>query len=63
MKRIFFKYGAYTNHIAAMSEEASGTDHSKLRGYYKRWVGVKYVLGSALFIDLLNPCAVFSKSM
>lgn len=57
------KYGAYTNHIAAMAQEAKGTNHSKLQGYYKRWVEGKYPLGCAVFIDLLNPCAICSKAM
>ena len=63
MKRILSKYGAYTSHIAALSEETKGADRSKLKGYYKRWVNAKYLLGCAVFIDLLHPCAVFSKSM
>ena len=63
MKRILSKYGAYTSHITALSEDARGADRSKLQGYYKRRVEGKYILGYAVFIDLLNPCAMFSKSM
>ena len=63
MKRILSKYGAYTNHIAAMSEEAKGPLRTKLQSYYKRWVEGKYLLGCAMFVDLLNPCAVCSKAM
>ena len=63
MKRILSKYGAYTSHIAALSEDARGADRYKLQGYYKRWVEGKYILGCAVFIDLLNPCAIFSKSV
>ena len=63
MKRILSKYGAYTNHLAALSEEARGMDKAKLQGYYKKWVDAKYLLGCAVFVDLLNPCAVFSKCL
>ena len=62
MRRILSKYGAYTMHLAALSGDRSvrSTDRAKLQGYCKQWVDCKYVLGCALFIDLLNPCAAFS---
>ena len=65
MRRILSKYGAYTMHLAALSGDRSvrSTDRAKLQGYCKQWVDCKYVLGCALFIDLLNPCAAFSKAM
>ena len=65
MKRVISKYGAYTNHIAALSEDRSvnSTDRSKLKGYYNRWIEGKYILGCTVFVDILNPCAISSKSM
>ncbi len=65
MRRVLSKFGAYTNHIAALSEDSSvkSTDRAKLRGYYSKWTEAKYLLGCALFVDLLTPCAIFSKSM
>ena len=39
------------------------TDRAKLRGYYLQWTHAKYILGCALFIDLLTPCSIFSKIM
>ena len=60
MKRILSKYGAYTNRIAALSEETRDTDRSKLKGYYKRWVDEKYLLRCAV----CRPSkSIFSKSM
>ena len=41
----------------------SSTDCSKLKGYYNKWTEGKYILGCAVFVDLLNPCAISSKSM
>ena len=38
-------------------------DRAKFKGYLKKWVDAKYLLGCAIFIDLLTPCAIFSKSM
>lgn len=65
MQRITSKYGAYTSHLVALSQDYSvrSTDRSKLHGYCKQWVDAKYLLGCALFIDLLSPCAIFSKVM
>ena len=39
MKRIVSKFGAYTNHIAALSEDRSvkSADRAKLKGYYNKW--------------------------
>ena len=65
MKRVLSKFGAYTNHLAVLSEDGSvkASDRAKLRGFYTKWVDAKYLLGCALFIDLLMPCAIFSKVM
>ena len=65
MRRILSKYGAYTMHVVALSEDRSvrSTDREKLHGYCKQWVDSNYLLGCALFVDLLTPCAAFSKAM
>ena len=65
MKRVISKFGAYTNHLATLSHDRSvrSADQAKLRGYHKKWIEAKYILGCALFVDLLSPCSVFSKSM
>ena len=63
MKRILSKYGAYSSHLIALSEDSSvrSIDRTKLRGYSLKWSNAKYILGCAFFCDLLSPCAVFSK--
>ena len=63
MKRILSKYGAYTNHLASLSEDPSvkSVDQAKLRAYYTKWANGKYLLGCAVFTDLLSPCAILSK--
>ena len=65
MKRIVSNFGAYAHHLATLSEDSSvkSTERAKLRGYYLKWTHAKYVLGCALFIDLLTPCSIFSKVM
>ena len=63
MKRILSKYGAYSSHLVALSEDSSvkSVDRAKLRGYSLKWSNAKYILGCAFFCELLSPCAVFSK--
>lgn len=65
MRRVLSKYGAYTNHLVALSEDSTvkSTDRAKLRGYCHQWTDAKYVLGCAVFIDILTPSAIFSKVM
>lgn len=63
LKCVLSKYGAYTNHLTALSTGSSvkSTDQAKLQGYCRKWVDAKYALGCAFYIDLLSPYAVFSK--
>ncbi|KAL5497336.1 hypothetical protein EMCRGX_G013797 [Ephydatia muelleri] len=35
-------------------------DRAKIVGYYNKWTNAKYLLGCALFIDLLTPRAILS---
>ena len=46
-----------------MDTSVKAVDHAKLQGYLRKWVDAKYLLGCAFFIDLLSPCAIFSKVM
>ena len=65
MKHVLSKYGAYTAHLATLSEDAlvKPADRAKFKGYLSKWGDAKYLLGCAVFVDLLAPCAIFSKSM
>ena len=65
MKRVVSIFGAYTSHLAALSEDRSvrPADRAKLKGYYSKWTDAKYLLGCALFVDLLTPCTTSSKCM
>ena len=48
-----------------MSEDPTvkSADKAKLKGYYRQWINGKYLLGCALFVDLLTPCTILSKVM
>ena len=63
MKRVISKFGAYSSHLKALSEDTSikYANRAKLRGYSTKWSDAKYILGCAFFSDLLSPYAVLSK--
>ena len=63
MKRVLSKYGAYTNHLIALSEDSTvrSADQAKLRSYFHQWTDAKYVLGCAVFIDVLTPSSIFPR--
>ena len=65
MKQVVSKYGAYTTHLSALSCDSSvnPSDRARLTGYLRNWVDAKYLLGCGFFVDLLSPCAIFSKTM
>ncbi len=52
MKRVLCKYGAYTAHLAALSED-SLADRAKFKGYLEKWVDDKYLLGCAFSLTSL----------
>ena len=60
MKRILSNYGAYTNHLATLSEDTSVkvVDRAKLKGYLQQWTKAKCLLGCAFFVDLLMPISI-----
>ena len=65
MRRVLSKYGAYTNHLIALSEDSTvkSAYRAKLHGYCRQWTDVKYVLGCAVFIYVLTPSSIFPKVM
>ena len=65
MKLVLSTFGVYTSHLAALSADSSvkDSDGAKLRGFYMQWVGTKYLLGCALFVNHRTSCAIFSKVM
>lgn len=38
-------------------------DRAKVQGYHRKWIEGRYLLGCAVFVDLLTPCSIFSKMM
>ena len=55
--RLIDRFGAYLAHLTAMTEDSSVKARQKLKGYIGKWQNFKYLLGSALFHNLLKPSA------
>ena len=62
---MFIKVWSNTSHFLALSEDRSikSTDRAKFHGYCNKWLDAKYLLGCAVFVDVLTPCSIFSKVM
>ena len=54
-----------TNHLVTLSRDSSvkAADEAKLMGYCARRVDAKYILGCAVFVNMLSPCVILSKVM
>lgn len=51
-EKLFFRY----NSDSTLNSE----DKAKIVGYYRKWTDAKYLLGCAVFSDMLTPCAILS---
>ena len=62
MRNVFDNFGAYLQHLNAMSQDESykSNDRSKFSGYLRKWKQAKTPLYLALFIELLSPLRVLS---
>ena len=62
MRNVFDNFGAYLQHLDAMSQDESykSNDRSKFSGYLRKWKQAKTPLYPALFIELLSPLRVLS---
>ena len=51
MKRVLSKFGAYTSHLIALSEDRTvkSVDQAKLHGYCSKWVNAKYTSMKNIF--------------
>ena len=54
--RILERYGAYILHLSALSEDTSvkSEDRARFKGYVKRWQKSEFLIGSALYTDILQ---------
>ena len=62
LQRIVDRYGAYLNHMIALSEDPSvkSVDKARIRGYIDKWEQGKMLIGAALYVDALKPPSLLS---
>ena len=65
LERVINRFGAYLSHLISMAEDSTlkAVDRQKLRGFVLKWQDAKFVLGCALFHDLLKPCSLLCKTL
>ena len=63
LERIIDRYGAYMNHLIALTEGSSvrTVEKQKIKGYIKQWCESRALFRNAFFIDLLRPASVLCK--
>ena len=64
MKHIVSKYGAYTSHLASLTEDSTvkPADRCKLKGYYKQWINTSICWAVRFFVIFLVLVWHFLKS-
>ena len=65
LQRVVDRYGAYLNHLAALTEDKSikSTDRQRLKGYLLKWRQARMIIGSALYTDALKPASLLSLTL
>lgn len=60
--RVIDRYGAYLTHLTSLSEDTSikSDDRARIKGYLQKWVQYRYILGCALYADILKPASILS---
>ena len=65
LQRVVDRYGAYISHLTALAEDSSikAEDRVRLRGYLRKWMQFRIILGCAMYIDILKPPSLLSLSL
>ena len=59
------RYGAYISHLTTLTEDQSvkAEDRARLKGYLRKWMQYKTILGCAMYVDILKPPSLLSLSL
>ena len=65
LQKVVDQYGAYINHLIALCRDESNKseDRARLKGYVLKWSHSKFLLGSAMYIDVLKGLSMLSLSL
>ena len=65
LQRVTDRYGAYMSHLSALSEDTSlkSEDRARLKGYVQKWTHAKFLIGCAMYTEVLKPPSTLSLSL
>ena len=65
LQRVTDRYGAYLSHLIALSEDTSlkSEDRARLKGYVQKWTHAKFLIGCAMYTEVLKPPSTLSLSL
>ena len=65
LQRVVDRYGAYISHLTTLAEDRSlkAEDRARLKGYLKKWMEYRTILGCAMYVDILKPPSLLSLSL
>ena len=65
LQRVVDQFGAYIGHLSALVADHSvnGSDRARLKGYLKKWSQSKFLVGAALYVDVLKAPSLLSLSL
>ena len=65
LQRAVDRYGAYISHLTTLTKDSSlkAEDRASLKGYLRKWMQYRIILGCAMCIDILKPPSFLSLSL
>ena len=65
LQRVSDWYGAYMSHLIALSEDMSlkREDRARLKGNVQKWTHAKFLVGCAMYTEVLKPPSTLSLSL
>ena len=65
LQRVVDRYGAYISHLVTLAEDSSlkAEDRARLKGYLRKWMQYRTILGCAMYVDILKPPSLLSLSL
>ena len=65
LQRFVDRYGAYINHLTALAEDETvrRDDRAHIKGWLKKWMDSRMLIGAALYMDVLKPASILSLTL
>lgn len=65
LQRVVDRYGAYINHILALTEDRSirGETRAQLKGFLLKWRSANMLVGAAMYVEVLKAPSILSLNL